>query len=96
MANNINTTDHDLLVRIWTILEGTNGSGLITRFACLEQDVNDIKHVMPNLWTREQHDDSIKEMRESKERRKISKRDWTLIAMTILGPIVAIIAAHYI
>jgi hypothetical protein len=88
-------TDHDLLVRIWTILEGTNGSGLITRFSCLEADLIEVKKLLPSLWTREQHDMSIKELKNKKERRSITRRDIALIAMTIIGPIVAVIIAKY-
>ena len=84
------TTDHDLLVRIWTILEGTNGSGLITKFSCLEDDVAQIKIVLPNLWTRTQHEDFIEDDEKKNDRRKISQRDWMLIAMTFIGPILAI------
>ena len=78
------STDHDLLLRIWTVIEGTNGSGLITRFACLEKDVDEIKQAMPGLWTRREHDAAI-------INRKISGREWWLIAMSILGPIVAVV-----
>ena len=88
------SSDHDLLVRIWTILEGTNGSGLITRFGCMELDVATIKATLPNLWTREQHNESIKEYQEDrkdkKERRKLTRRDWFLIFGTILGSLASI------
>ena len=94
------STDHDLLVRIWTILEGTNGSGLITRFACVEKDMADIKVLIPSLWTKDEHDQSINEYEEKKaksnERGKLTLRDWALIAMTIFGPIVAVVIAEII
>ena len=60
------TTDHDLLVRIWTILEGTNGSGLMTKFSCLEDDVVQITIALPDVWTRTQHEEFIEERREKK------------------------------
>jgi hypothetical protein len=81
-------TDLDLLVRIWTIIEGTNGSGLISRFACLEQDVTDIKQSLPGFWTRQQHDESINRRMND---RKISRREWWLILTAIAGPIAAVL-----
>lgn len=87
------STDHDLLVRIWTILEGTNGSGLITRFACIEEDMAKIKMTIPMLWTKAQHDESIEK---HGERRKLSVRSWIAIGVAIIGPTIAIILSHFI
>ena len=92
-------TDHDLLVRIWTILEGTNGSGLITRFACVEKDVGEIKAVIPTLWTKEQHITTAVALKEQqakiKDRRKISSREWVLGIAVIIVPLITLVVAHY-
>lgn len=90
------STDHDLLLRIWTILEGTNGSGLITRFSCIEDDVKDIKRIIPTLWTKEEHVSSQAELATRRKERRISNREWMLIGMTVVSPIIAIVIAHFV
>ena len=92
-------TDHDLLVRIWTILEGTNGSGLITRFACIETTVTEIKAVIPTLWTKEEHITTAKQLAEAqvklRNRRKITTREWVLGSAVVLVPVLTLVIAHY-
>ena len=93
------STDHDIMVRIWTILEGTNGSGLITRFGCLEKDVADIKSTIPNLWTKDQHAQSLDSYEVRKDllinRRRVSNREWLLGLGVVLVPVLTLIMAHY-
>lgn len=93
------STDHDIMVRIWTILEGTNGSGLITRFGCLEKDVVDIKSIIPNLWTKDQHAQSLDSYEVRKDRlinrRRVSNREWLLGLGVVLVPVLTLIMAHY-
>ena len=92
------STDHDLLVRIWTILEGTNGSGLITRFGCVEKDVTDIKAMIPNFWTKDQHDKSIEAHEVKKDlltnRRKVTKREWLLGIGVVSIPLIVMVVEH--
>ena len=40
------TDDHDAIIQLWTVMIGTNGEGLITRFETLEEDVREIKNNM--------------------------------------------------
>jgi len=92
------STDHDLLVRIWTILEGTNGSGLITRFACVEKDVGEIKSLIPSLWTKDQHTQSLNQYETKKDlllnRRKVTAREWLLGVGVVTVPLLVLIVEH--
>ena len=93
------STDHDLLVRIWTILEGTNGSGLITRFGCVEKDVSEIKSLIPNLWTKDQHEQATAVTRAEhsllKDRRKVTSREWFLGVGLLTIPLIVLIVEHF-
>jgi hypothetical protein len=96
MMKEMPQTDHDLLVRIWAVLEGTNGSGLIAKVDSVVEEVASIKLAMPGLWTREDHNSFLKEERGTKERRKLTIRDWVLIIGTILSPLIAVLISRLV
>ena len=97
-------TDHDYLISLWVFLVGTNGDGLLGKFekftARTDERLDAVEKKLPGLWTREEHAAAEKAAEECddrrKDRRKISAREWMLIAMTIIGPIVAVIIAHFV
>lgn len=102
--------DHDLLVRIWTVLEGTNGDGLVTKFEEFSKETanefTSIKAQIPFFWTREQHEEFekhhlVEEEKLKKEedanrnRRHMGTRDWLLVAGAFMAPIVTVIGFFF-
>lgn len=94
-------TDHDLLISLWTFLVGTNGNGLIAKFeefsTATDKRLGVIEAQLPRCWTRDDHVEAVKETAArdavNQDRRKISTREWALVAVSVLGPIIAVIIA---
>ncbi len=42
MSKEVPKTDHDAIIQMWTVLIGVNGSGLVKKFECVEQDMEEI------------------------------------------------------
>ena len=93
------SNDHDLLVRIWTILEGTNGDGLIIKFDdfCKDTSKNiiEIRAQIPYFWTKEEHDTFAKEHEkketENRDRRKMATWQWLLVIGALASPLATVI-----
>jgi hypothetical protein len=92
-------TDHDILISMWTTLVGTNGEGLLGKFEKFSEKtdfrLSAVEQKLPSMWTRQDHDKSkaaeIEDAGIAKKRRKVSTREWILIAMTFIGPIAAVL-----
>jgi hypothetical protein len=100
MDREIPTSDHDLLISLWTFLVGVNGGGLISKFDAFAQKTDDrldtLEKKMPEVWTREDHLAAEKEYAERdeqkrkasvecKDRRKLSRREIAMLVATFLG-----------
>lgn len=90
-------TDHDLLISLWTFMVGTNGNGLIAKFddfaKCTDERLDAIERRQPEYWTKADHVAAEKEYaaqaRDRIDRRKLSRRDMVMIAVTALGSLAA-------
>jgi len=94
-------TDHDLLISLWTLLIGTNGDGLLGKFEKFTEKtdgrLDGIEKQLPMCWTRDDHEEAEKKYAakdaENLHRRRISAREWILVAVAIVGPIAAVVVA---
>ena len=97
-------TDHDLLVSLWTLLIGTNGNGLLSRFDIFAAEtrtrLSALESKIPGFWTRADHEEYLLSEAECDDRRenrrKISGREWALVVVSVLGPIIAVVIAHFV
>ena len=97
-------TDHDLTLSLWTFLVGTNGNGFIAKFDAFAEKTDSrlgsIETQLPRCWTRDDHEDAVKKNADNQQRRqdrrKVSAREWALVAVSVLGPIAAVLIARAI
>jgi hypothetical protein len=97
-------TDHDLLVSLWTLLIGSNGNGLLSRFDSFATETRarllSLESKAIGSWTKVDHDAYVAAKTVSDDRkenrRRVSAREWSLVLVAIIGPIIAVLIDHYV
>ena len=89
-------SDHDILVRLETVIIGTNGGGLLARFEKMERDFSefklDFKNSLSQLWTKKDHDNYCEELEKTVSGKGLSVRGWIQVIAGIGVFVTAIIA----
>jgi hypothetical protein len=89
-------SDHDILVRLETVIIGTNGGGLLKRFekmeTALEEFKSEFKEALAGLWTRAEHEKYCADVNARPEIKKRSFQGWSAWVFGCGGIVVAIIA----
>ena len=89
-------TLEDMVYQLWFAVIGSNGDGLASQVRATREEVEEIKGILPTLWTREDHEcaereyqakdaEKEKERRENIDRRKMSAREKAMLVATFLG-----------
>jgi hypothetical protein len=89
---------------MWIWLVGTNGDGLLGKFEKFVAEMTEwreaVNKQLQSAWTQDDHEQYIKSEAECndqlKNRRKVSTREWLLLTLTFVGPIVAVLIAHFL
>ena len=85
-----------MLYQLWYAVIGSNGDGIASQVRDLRERVGRIEDTLPTLWSREDHEcaereyqakDEAKEKarKDHSERRKMSRREFAMLAATFLG-----------
>ena len=94
--------DHDILISLWVFMVGTNGDGLLGQFQKFKEETNtnfdSVNKKLAACWTIDDHEkaekgyvEKGKAKEETRNRRRISGREWVLIAITFA----AIVVPHF-
>jgi hypothetical protein len=97
--------DHDLLISLWTFMVGTNGDGLLGQFQAFKKETNDsfqeMQKQLAACWTIEDHKEAEKgyekksvEKEETRDRRKISAREWILGIALVVTTVATVVMPH--
>lgn len=94
-------TLEEMVYQLWYAVLGSNGDGLASRVRTIREEIEEIKGVMPTLWTREDHEcaerayqvkdaEKEKERQAKSDRRKMSKREALGLAIAGISAVAAI------